>query len=93
MKKLLIIFFCLVFGSLKAQQLPQYSQYLLNRYVINPATAGTNDYFLGQTNYRSQWEGVQDAPRTYILSVNGPLKNQKIIISSCCSRIDHITVQ
>jgi type IX secretion system PorP/SprF family membrane protein len=69
----------LVGGSaLFAQQLPQYSQYILNRYVINPASAGTEDYFVGQTNYRSQWEGVQDAPRTYILSVNGPLKKKNM---------------
>jgi len=78
MKRFTLFFFVLVCGSLMAQQLPQYSQYLLNRYVINPASAGTENYFLGQTNYRTQWEGVKDAPRTYIMSVNGPLKNQKM---------------
>jgi type IX secretion system PorP/SprF family membrane protein len=56
-----------------AQQLPQYSQYILNRYVINPASAGADNYFVGQTNYRNQWQGIKDAPSTYILSVNGPL--------------------
>lgn len=79
MKKLILIM--LLFGSSlasKAQQLPQYSQYLLNRYVINPASAGIDNYFVGQTNYRSQWEGIQDAPRTYILSANGPLKHEKM---------------
>lgn len=80
MKKILIstllVFFAVV--VLKAQQLPQYSQYILNRYVINPASAGSENYFVGQSNFRSQWEGIQDAPRTYILSVNGPLKNQKM---------------
>ncbi|MAY84224.1 MAG: hypothetical protein CMP59_08835 [Flavobacteriales bacterium] len=55
------------------QQLPQYSQYILNRYVINPASAGSEQYFVGQTNYRNQWAGIKDAPSTYILSVNGPL--------------------
>lgn len=64
--------------SLKAQQLPQYSQYILNKYVINPASAGFDNYFVGQSNYRSQWQGIKDAPRTYILSVNGPIRNDKM---------------
>lgn len=76
---LLMAFICLIVSSeIKAQQLPQYTQYILNKYVINPASAGTEDYFLGQSNYRSQWEGVRDAPKTYILSVNGPIQHQKM---------------
>jgi type IX secretion system PorP/SprF family membrane protein len=59
-----------------SQQLPQYSQYLLNRYVINPASAGSENYFVGQTNFRSQWSGIRDAPRTYILSANGPIREE-----------------
>ena len=80
MKKILLIISVLGFGllSLNAQQLPQYSQYILNKYVINPASAGSENYFTGQTNYRSQWEGIKDAPRTYILSVNGPLSKQNM---------------
>lgn len=78
-KRLFQILFALVItGGLKAQQLPQYSQYILNRYVTNPASAGSENYFVGQSNYRSQWEGIRDAPRTYIMSVNGPLANQKM---------------
>jgi type IX secretion system PorP/SprF family membrane protein len=80
MKKILLIiaFFGIGLLSTYAQQLPQYSQYILNKYVINPASAGTEDYFAAQTNYRSQWEGVKDAPRTYILSVNGPISNKNM---------------
>ena len=61
-----------------SQQLPQYTQYTLNRYIINPASAGSDNHFVGQTNYRSQWEGIKDAPRTYVLGVNGPIANQKM---------------
>ncbi len=79
MKKLIYsCLFVLISLSALSQQLPQYSQYVLNRYVINPASAGSENYFVGQTNYRSQWEGIKDAPRTYILAVNGPLANQKM---------------
>jgi type IX secretion system PorP/SprF family membrane protein len=80
MKKLYIYIAIVLFAAteLYAQQLPQYSQYILNRYVINPASAGSENYFVGQSNYRNQWQGITDAPRTYILSVNGPLSNQKM---------------
>lgn len=62
----------------KAQQLPHYSQYILNDYVINPASAGVDNFYEAKTNFRSQWVGINEAPRTYILSVNGPLKHEKM---------------
>lgn len=65
-------------GSAVAQQLPQYSQYMINDYVINPAIAGTRNYFDAKLNQRYQWSGIEDAPRTYTLSVNGPLKSRKV---------------
>lgn len=80
MKKSLLLFIGLSLLStiLCAQQLPQFSQYLLNKYITNPASAGENEYFVGQTNFRAQWTGIRDAPRTYILSANGRLKNQNM---------------
>ena len=62
--------------SLFAQQLPQYSQYMLNDFVLNPAIAGRSDYWEGKSNNRYQWTGIPGAPRTYILSLQGPLKNE-----------------
>ena len=61
-----------------AQQLPQYSNYMINDYVMNPAIGGTNSYFEGKSNNRYQWIGITDAPRTYIMSVNGPTKSQNV---------------
>lgn len=77
MKKLLILipvvaFLWSVEGS--AQQLPHFSQYMINDYVLNPAIGGKQDYFMGMSANRYQWKGITDAPRTYMLSVNGPLK-------------------
>ncbi|MDX2191379.1 MAG: type IX secretion system membrane protein PorP/SprF [Bacteroidota bacterium] len=46
-----------------AQQLPMYSQYMLNPYLINPAVAGTTDYFDFKAGYRYQWVGLKD-PQT-----------------------------
>ncbi len=72
------IVLALLFIQLKAQQLPLYSQYMLNKFIINPAVAGTQDYFMAASNNRYQWIGVTDAPRTHILSVNGPHKTKNI---------------
>jgi type IX secretion system PorP/SprF family membrane protein len=65
-----------------AQQLPHYSQYVLNSYVLNPAAGGKNNYFEGLSANRYQWGGITDAPRTYILSLNGPLKYRNMGIGA-----------
>ena len=56
-----------------AQQLPQYTQYMLNEMAINPAVAGKEDYADVRSNNRYQWSGITDAPRTYMLTCHGPL--------------------
>lgn len=79
MKKLLaIIGLCAAAGSASAQQLPHYSQYMLNDYAMNPAIGGKNPYFEAKSDNRYQWIGITDAPRTYILSVHGPNKQRKV---------------
>ncbi len=79
MKKILIIISILFCGgNLFSQQLPHFSQYFLNDFLINPAVAGSRGYFEGVSTHRYQWEGITDAPRTYTLSINGPTKNRKM---------------
>jgi len=70
MKKSLIVFaLCFVsFFGLKAQQLPLYSQYMMNAFLLNPAIAGSVDYFPIRITARNQWVGITDAPKTYALS-------------------------
>ena len=79
MKKIVVLsLFMLTVSVVFSQQLPHFSQYYLNDYLINPAVAGSRPYFEGKSAHRYQWEGITDAPRTYTLSVNGPTKNQKM---------------
>ncbi len=79
MKKLIIILLVMLSMNFSnAQQLPIYSQYMFNPYLMNPAYAGVKDYYEAIANYRYQWVGITDAPRTYILSVNGPHKTKNI---------------
>lgn len=75
MRKLSII---LVFATtgIFAQQLPQYSQYMLNEMAINPAVTGKDNFSEVRSNSRQQWIGITDAPRTYMLSLQGPIKDK-----------------
>lgn len=80
MKTIYINIFFLVIGVTftklsYTQQLPLYSQYYFNDYAVNPAIGGTKSYVDARSNHRYQWQGIEDAPRTYTLSINGPLKN------------------
>ena len=73
MKKfiLILLFAVPVSVVLKAQQLPQITQYMENNYAINPAFAGMYDYYQLNTTVRNMWVGVPDAPKTTILSIYG----------------------
>lgn len=69
----LLLLALIVLGVGQAQQLPQLTQYQLNDYVINPAVAGSRPYFEFRSGHRSQWVGINDAPRTYVFSVATPI--------------------
>ena len=72
-KSLTVILVCLA-ALTKAQQLPMYSQYLTNDFILNPAIAGTKPYFPIQINSRSQWSSLGTiAPKTNTLSYHMPL--------------------
>jgi len=76
MKKISIVIIAICFGGmLKAQQLPQITQYMINNYAVNPAVSGMYDYYQVNTTVRNQWAGIADAPRTTILSIYGRRSN------------------
>ncbi|MCP4313054.1 MAG: type IX secretion system membrane protein PorP/SprF [Bacteroidetes bacterium] len=80
-KYLLIILPLLLADELKAQQLPLYSQYLMNGFMNNPAMAGYDGYTSFNATYRQQWVGFRDAPKTYSASFQSRLfrKSYKIV--------------
>ena len=51
------------------QQLPLFSQYLYNKFLINPAVAGSDGYTSVNLTAREQWVGYYGAPRTFSFSV------------------------
>jgi len=77
---LLLLAAVMMAAGLEAQQLPVYSQYLFNKYLINPAVAGSDGYTSINLTTRQQWAGYQGAPQTYSLSAQGRLLKQKYLI-------------
>jgi len=69
-----ILLFTVIAGtaSLWGQQMSQFTQYMFNDFVINPAIAGTDNYYQIRTNHRFQWVGLTDPPLTNSIAFYGP---------------------
>jgi len=79
MKKVLI--FLVVFISISAtfaQQQPLYSQYMFNRFLLNPAITGNVDYIPLRLTARQQWVGIDNAPSTQAVSAHTLLGNKSM---------------
>ena len=76
-KPILLVLFIGCLNTLFAQQDAQYTQYMYNTLSVNPAYAGSRDMLSAVLLYRSQWVGVDGAPKTQTLSGHTPL-NEKV---------------
>jgi len=76
MKKIYILFAVLFALNSYAQQDPQYTQYMYNMNIINPAYAGSSESVSIGALYRSQWVGIEGAPTTGTLSIHSPVGNR-----------------
>jgi type IX secretion system PorP/SprF family membrane protein len=66
------------YGTLSAQQLPLYSQYTENDFVLNPAIAGMKDYAPFRAILRDQWVGMEGNPNTQTVSMHGAVMAGKM---------------
>ncbi|MBK6985069.1 MAG: PorP/SprF family type IX secretion system membrane protein [Bacteroidetes bacterium] len=73
-----------------AQQLPIYTNYILNPYAYNPAVAGSKPNAVMNLNYRNQWVGFQDAPKTYMISLHSPIGKQKKVAIGALVNSDNV---
>ncbi len=79
MRKFILLFlFSVSILLTKAQQDAMVSQYMFNGLFLNPAYAGSHDYFSSTLLYRQQWVNFAGAPSTAIVAVDGPLLNKKM---------------
>ncbi|MGC1515689.1 MAG: type IX secretion system membrane protein PorP/SprF [Maribacter sp.] len=77
--------FLLLFGSFLffctsgyAQQDAQYTQYMFNTMSVNPAYAGSRGQLSVLGLYRSQWVGLEGAPKTQTFNIQSPIRNSKL---------------
>ena len=80
-RKSLLVPLLLVFitiGGLYAQQDAQYTQYMFNTMSVNPAYAGSRGQLSIAALYRSQWVGLDGAPKTQSLNLHSPIRNSKV---------------
>jgi type IX secretion system PorP/SprF family membrane protein len=66
------------FHAIKAQQEPQYTQYMFNTVSVNPAYAGTRNALNVLFLSRLQWAGMEGSPKTFDFTVHSPLNKYKM---------------
>ena len=69
----IILLILLGIFSASAQQDPQYTQYMYNTQVVNPAYAGSRDVLSFGLLYRTQWVGFDGAPKTVTFTGDTPI--------------------
>jgi type IX secretion system PorP/SprF family membrane protein len=73
MKKFLLFILIISVRTATAQQIPQFTQYVFNNYLLNPAVSGIESYTDLKMGHRNQWTGLDGAPVTSYISINAPI--------------------
>src|SRR5690606_4703146 len=71
---IIAVFFAGLNLQVQAQQDSQYTQYMYNTVAINPAYAGSRGMLSFNALYRSQWAGLDGAPKIINFTGHTPLK-------------------
>ena len=74
------------FGTAFSQQVPMYSQYIMNGFLINPSFAGRDGYTTVNLTVREQWVGMSGAPSTYAASFQTRILKNSFISKSTAVR-------
>ena len=75
-----------IFGTTVAQQVPMYSQYIMNGFLINPSFAGRDGYTTFNLTVREQWVGMAGSPSTYAASFQTRILKNSYISKSTSVR-------
>ena len=75
-KGIFLLLFFQFYHKVYSQQKPQFTQYIYNSLLLNPAVSGIEDYTDIRIGLRDQWTGISDAPKTFFLTLSTPLGNQ-----------------
>ncbi|NRS88925.1 type IX secretion system PorP/SprF family membrane protein [Flavobacterium sp. 7E] len=76
-KTILVVSFFLFINKIAAQQDPQYTQYMYNMNIVNPAYATADESVLNLGSlYRTQWVGAVGAPKTLTVFAHMPVNDK-----------------
>jgi type IX secretion system PorP/SprF family membrane protein len=78
LKKFIVILALFASFTAFSQQKPQYTQYIFNQYLLNPALSGIENYIDFKGGYRKQWSGITDAPQTSFVSAHWALGDNQL---------------
>ncbi len=73
-------------GWLQGQQLPVYSQYTFNKFLLNPAAAGSDGYTTINLVAREQWVGFEGTPKTHAIMIDSRLLRNSFISKNASVR-------
>jgi type IX secretion system PorP/SprF family membrane protein len=89
-----IILFLVLVIDVKAQQDPQFTQYMYNMNVVNPAYAGTKEHLTFGALYRKQWLNIDGSPTSFTFYGEGPVgKNLGLGLSVISDKVGPVTEQ
>ena len=66
-------------GIASGQQRAQFTQYMINPFMSNPAVSGTEDYTDIRAGYRKQWVGFEGSPRSVYLSAHTNIGKSRVV--------------
>ncbi len=75
---ILLIFVTTSFGQRELNM----SQYMYNRYTINPAFGGAHESLSLYGSYRKKWLGFDESPTSAFFTLNSPLKNENVALGA-----------
>ncbi|CAA9203088.1 PorP/SprF family type IX secretion system membrane protein [Flavobacterium collinsii] len=77
-KKIIALSLLLFAGAVFGQQDAQFTQYMYNTININPGYAGSREAMSFFILHRTQWVGLEGAPKTNTASMNTPINGSNI---------------
>lgn len=85
-KFLSAVMLCSLGGIAFSQQVPMYSQYVMNGFLVNPSFAGRDGYTSVNLTVREQWVGMSGAPGTFAASFQTRILKNSYISKSTSVR-------
>lgn len=76
----LIILLTGIVAVVNGQQQPVYSQYMVDKFIVNPAVAGANGITTINLLSRQQYVGLENAPMTFALNAQSRLLEDSYIL-------------